>query len=72
MSTLQHSVFNCKRQILKGYSEKLCSETLTMSEKNMDFLVSKEILEGILKEIHSLSGCQSVGIRLLNNGDYPY
>jgi hypothetical protein len=43
-----------------------------MSEKNMDFLAFKQILEEILKEIHSLSGCQSVGIRLHSDGDYPY
>ncbi len=32
----------------------------------------KQILAEILEEIYSLSGCQSVGIRLHNNGDYPY
>jgi hypothetical protein len=43
-----------------------------MLEKYMDFLAFKQILEEILKEIHSLSGCQSIGIRLHSDGDYPY
>ncbi len=32
----------------------------------------KQVLAEILEEIRILSGCQSVGIRLQNNGDYPY
>ena len=30
------------------------------------------MLAKILEEVRNLSGCQSVGIRLNNNGDYPY
>ena len=43
-----------------------------MPEKNKDFVALKQVLAEILEEIHTLSGCQSVGIRLHNNGDYPY
>jgi hypothetical protein len=41
-----------------------------LSKKIADFL--KPILAEILHEIQSLSGCQSVGIRLHHDGDYPY
>ena len=44
-----------------------------MSEKTADdFIVFRQILTDILEEVCSLSGCQSVAIRLHNNGDYPY
>ena len=43
-----------------------------MPEKNKDFVALKQVLAEILEEIHTLSSCQSVGIRLHNNGDYPY
>jgi len=43
-----------------------------MSEKTQDFVALKKVLAEILGEICSLSNCQSVGIRLENNGDYPY
>jgi len=43
-----------------------------MSEKTQDFVALKKVLAEILGEICALSNCQSVGIRLENNGDYPY
>ena len=43
-----------------------------MSEKTHDFVALKKVLAEILGEICFLSNCQSVGIRLENNGDYPY
>ena len=43
-----------------------------MPEKTRDFVALKKVLAEILGEICSLSNCQSVGIRLENNGDYPY
>ena len=42
-----------------------------MSEKTQDFVALKQVLAEILGNIHTLSDCQSVGIRLHNNGDYP-
>jgi hypothetical protein len=41
-----------------------------VSEKIKDFL--KPVLAEVLQEIHALSGCQCVGIRLHNDEDYPY
>ena len=43
-----------------------------MPEKTQDFVALRQILAEILEEICSLSDCQSVAIRLHNNGDYPY
>ena len=43
-----------------------------MSEKTQDFAALKQVLSEILGNIHALSDCQSVGIRVHNNGDYPY
>ena len=43
-----------------------------MPENIQNFVVIKPVLAEILEEIRSLSDCQSVGIRLHNNGDYPY
>ena len=43
-----------------------------MSEKTQDFVALRQILAEILEEICSLSDCQSVAIRLHDNGDYPY
>jgi hypothetical protein len=43
-----------------------------MPRKIKDFVALKQVLAEILEEIRTLSGCQSVGIRLHNNGDYPY
>lgn len=43
-----------------------------MSDKKQDFVALKKILTEILGELRSLSNFQSVGIRLHNNGDYPY
>jgi hypothetical protein len=43
-----------------------------VSEKTDDFVAFRHILTEILEEVCSLSGCQSVAIRLHNNGDYPY
>jgi hypothetical protein len=43
-----------------------------MSDKPQDFVALRQILTEILGEICSLSDCQSVGIRLHDNGDYPY
>lgn len=38
----------------------------------MDDIVLKSVLVEILEKIRNLSECQSVGIRLHSNGDYPY
>lgn len=43
-----------------------------MSEKTWDFTALRQILTKILSEVYSISDCQSIGIRLSNNGDYPY
>jgi hypothetical protein len=43
-----------------------------MPEKTQEFVALKKLLAEILGEICALSNCQSVGIRLENNGDYPY
>ncbi len=43
-----------------------------MSEKITNFVPIKQVLAEILETIHKVSDCQSVGIRLHNNGDYPY
>jgi GAF domain-containing protein len=43
-----------------------------MPEKTQDFVALRQILAEILEEICSLSDCQSVAIRLHDNGDYPY
>ena len=43
-----------------------------MSENTQYFVALRQILTEILGEICSLSDCQSVGIRLHDNGDYPY
>ncbi len=43
-----------------------------MSDKITNFVAIKQVLAEILETIHKVSDCQSVGIRLHNNGDYPY
>ncbi len=43
-----------------------------MTEKTQDLVALKQVLAEILGEICTLTNCQSVGIRLENNGDYPY
>jgi len=43
-----------------------------MSEKTQNFVALRQVLTEILGEICTLSDCQSVAIRLHNNGDYPY
>jgi hypothetical protein len=43
-----------------------------MTEKTQDFVSLKQVLAEILEKICTLTNCQSVGIRLENNGDYPY
>jgi hypothetical protein len=43
-----------------------------LSEKVKDFTTLKYVLVEILEEVGALSGCQSVGIRLEKDGDYPY
>jgi transcriptional regulator with GAF, ATPase, and Fis domain len=43
-----------------------------LSEKTQDFIALRQILKELLGEISTLSDCQSIGIRLHNNGDYPY
>ena len=43
-----------------------------MTEKPQNFVTLRQVLTEILEEICDLSGCQSVAIRLYNNGDYPY
>ena len=41
-------------------------------EKAEDFDILKPVLARILKEIHNLSGCESVAIRLYRDADFPY
>ena len=43
-----------------------------MSENTQYFAALRQILTEILEKICSLCECQSVGIRLHDNGDYPY
>ena len=43
-----------------------------MSEKTQNSVTLKQVLTQILEDICTLSHCQSVAIRLHNNGDYPY
>ena len=43
-----------------------------MTRKIKEFVSLRQVLAEILEEIRTLSDCQSVGIRLHNNGDYPY
>ncbi|MCW4034484.1 MAG: GAF domain-containing protein [Candidatus Bathyarchaeota archaeon] len=43
-----------------------------MTQKPQNFVAFKEVLADILGHIHNMSDCQSVAIRLVNNGDYPY
>ena len=43
-----------------------------MTSETQDFPALKQALAEILGNIHTLSNCQSVGIRLHKNGDYPY
>ncbi len=43
-----------------------------MAEKTPDFVALRKVLAEIIREICNLTNCQSVGIRLENNGDYPY
>jgi hypothetical protein len=43
-----------------------------MTEKTQDFVALKQVFAEILGDICTLTNCQSVGIRLENNGDYPY
>jgi len=42
-----------------------------MTQQCKDYAL-KQVLAEILEEIYTLSGCQSVGIRLQDNEDYPY
>jgi len=43
-----------------------------MPENTREFVGLKQLLTEILGEICSISDCQSIGIRIHNNGDYPY
>ena len=43
-----------------------------MSDNTKGFGALRQVFTEILEEICSLSDCQSVGIRLHDNGDYPY
>ena len=43
-----------------------------MLEKPQNFTALKQVLTEILGELCDISDCQSIGIRLHNNGDYPY
>ncbi|PVX24790.1 MAG: hypothetical protein CW691_06520 [Candidatus Bathyarchaeum sp.] len=43
-----------------------------MTEQTQNFVALKPVLTQILGKICTLSDCQSVAIRLHNNGDYPY
>lgn len=43
-----------------------------MTENTQEFVALRQVLTEILGEICSLSDFQSIGIRIHNNGDYPY
>jgi hypothetical protein len=43
-----------------------------LTGKVKDFNILKPVLERILNEIHEISGCESVAIRLHQDGDFPY
>jgi len=43
-----------------------------MSEKTQKLATLKQVLNEVIEELRNSSGCQCVGIRLHNNGDYPY
>ena len=43
-----------------------------MSEKTQNLVALKHVLTEVLEELCNSSECQSVGIRLHNNKDYPY
>jgi hypothetical protein len=43
-----------------------------MLEKTQNFAALKQVLTEILGELGTISDCQSIGIRLHNNGNYPY
>ncbi|MCW4037394.1 MAG: GAF domain-containing protein [Candidatus Bathyarchaeota archaeon] len=47
-----------------------CGAILTGSVE--DFSILKPVLERILNEIHEISGCESVAMRLHKDGDFPY
>ncbi|MFA5365574.1 MAG: hypothetical protein WC325_10390 [Candidatus Bathyarchaeia archaeon] len=41
-------------------------------EKTQDVIALKPVLAGVIEHMRVMSDCQCVGIRLNNNGDYPY
>jgi len=43
-----------------------------MTKKSIDPNILRSLLKEVLKEIHDLSECQSVAIRLTKDGDFPY
>ena len=43
-----------------------------MLKKTQNVTALKQVLTEILGELCTISDCQSIGIRLHNNGDYPY
>lgn len=43
-----------------------------MTKKTQDFIALKQVLTEILGKIYTMSDCQSVAIRLHEDGDYPY
>jgi hypothetical protein len=43
-----------------------------MTDNTQEFVALRQVLTEILGEICSLSDFQSIGIRIHNNGDYPY
>jgi hypothetical protein len=47
-------------------------ESYEMPANIQNSVAIKPILAEILEKIRNLSDCQSVGVRLHNNGDYPY
>jgi hypothetical protein len=43
-----------------------------LTGKVKDFNIFKPVLERILNEFHEISGCESVAMRLHQDGDFPY
>lgn len=50
----------------------MLSEILKGARKIKDNITLKTVLVEILDEVRDLCGCQSVGVRIQANGDYPY
>lgn len=64
VNTKFYYYLHVKQKVLVGVKE--------MLDRTQNSVVLKQALTQILDEICTLSDCQSIGVRLHNNGDYPY